>query len=98
MPDAARAPVGEFARRARSVLARAGDPEAAHGAEDQLWADALKAIADGHPKPADVARAALKTPRGRLPEGGRSTRDRCRRVVRMNPSTDDYVTSEEARR
>lgn len=98
MPDAARAPVGEFARRARSVLARAGDPEAAHGAEDQLWADALKAIADGHPKPADVARAALKTLEDDFPRVGGPLATGAVGVVRMNPSTDDYVTAEEARR
>ena len=39
-----------------------GDPELAHGAEDSLWADVLKAIAAGAKgRSRDLATEALKT-------------------------------------
>lgn len=49
------------AEQARDRLAELGhdDPERAHGVEDSFVAAVLAAIADGHPDPAGLARAAL---------------------------------------
>ena len=44
------------------IRAMAGDAEVAHGAEDGLWSDVLRAIADGTAEdPQAMARAALET-------------------------------------
>lgn len=37
------------------------DDEAGHGAEDDLWRDTLRAIAEGAANPAELAMAALAT-------------------------------------
>ena len=41
--------------------AEEGDDEAAHGEEDDLWRDVLRAIADGADNPRAMAREALET-------------------------------------
>jgi hypothetical protein len=43
------------------VHADTGDYEAAHGEEDDLWRDVLRAIADGADNPRAMAREALET-------------------------------------
>lgn len=37
------------------------DPEVSHGNEDALWENVLRAIADGAPNAAELAREALET-------------------------------------
>lgn len=52
--------VEEIKKRISEIAALASDPEAAHGNEDELYADTLKAIADGADNAAELAAAALK--------------------------------------
>lgn len=47
--------------RVAEIAAMADDPEAAHGFEDSLWSEVLRAIAKGADDPAGLARAALET-------------------------------------
>lgn len=47
--------------RARVAAIDASDPEAAHGDEDDIRSGVLEAIAEGHPDPAAIAKAALET-------------------------------------
>ena len=56
-----RAPQPVSERVAARKVAMAGDPEAAHAAEDALWADVLAAIAGGHSNASLLAKEALKT-------------------------------------
>jgi hypothetical protein len=53
--------VEDIKRRVAKIDAEKDDDETAHGSEDQLWEDVLKAIADGAEDPAALAREALKT-------------------------------------
>ena len=53
--------VDEIIDRTQVIRRASHDPELAHGEEDQLWSDVLRAIADGAPEPAALARAALAT-------------------------------------
>lgn len=46
--------------RVARIASLAGDNEAAHGAEDDLYIDVLKHIAQGDDEHAELARAALK--------------------------------------
>jgi hypothetical protein len=60
--------------RARVVVVRAWaidheEYENAHKAEDQLWEDVLRLIADGAENAADLARAALDSRRVSYPRG-----------------------------
>jgi hypothetical protein len=45
----------------------AGDPECAHGVEDDIYRDALRAIAQGTDDAAAIAREALKAADVRFP-------------------------------
>lgn len=54
-------------KRVRKIQAMAGDPEAAHGAEDELWREALLAIRDGSKHPRTLAEIALETESIRFP-------------------------------
>lgn len=58
MTDDAMTPT-DIRRRIDSI--NADDPEGAHGEEDSIWEDVLHAIVAGHPDPAAIAEAALKT-------------------------------------
>lgn len=53
--------VDEVIARVNEIAACAGDDEAAHGMEDRLRADVLRAIVDGSPRPEALAAAALQT-------------------------------------
>lgn len=58
-----RGPLTVAAVRARveDIRASAGDDEAAHGMEDQLFESVLRAVADGHPQSVAMAKAALRS-------------------------------------
>lgn len=50
----------EGVRRAvEDIRASAGDPEAAHGMQDKLFSEVLRAVANGHPDARELAAAAL---------------------------------------
>jgi hypothetical protein len=55
----------DHVRRCVEDLRRLGGPgadhEGCHAMEDDIWRDVLRAIADGAPNPAELARAALET-------------------------------------
>lgn len=51
----------EVRARLNRIYGMRGDPEAAHGAEDDLWREVLEAIADGAEDPRLLARLALGT-------------------------------------
>ncbi len=51
----------DVVRRVAKIVGMAGDDEAAHGEEDALHEDVLKAIAAGALNPAELAAEALKT-------------------------------------
>lgn len=51
----------EIHTRIARIYANRSDDEAAHAAEDDLHTDVLKAIADGAPNSAELAREALRT-------------------------------------
>jgi hypothetical protein len=54
--------VEEVEAEVARIRAIAGDDEAAHGAEDDLWENVLRSIASGETtQPAEIAAAALKT-------------------------------------
>lgn len=54
--------VAEVEVEVARIREMAGDDEAAHGAEDDLWENVLRAIASGETKDAaGIAAAALKT-------------------------------------
>ena len=53
--------IEEVRNEVARIKAMAGDDEAAHSAEDQLHANVLAAIADGHPFPEKIALEALRT-------------------------------------
>lgn len=53
--------VNEIRARVEAIRALAWDDEAAHGREDELRADVLRAIAEGAPDAAALAAAALET-------------------------------------
>lgn len=52
--------VSEIQRRVADIAAKQQDPESAHGLEDALYLDVLKAISAGAPNAKDLAEAALK--------------------------------------
>lgn len=52
--------IAEVSERIDKIRAEAGDPERAHAAQDALYADVLRAIAEGAEHPRRLARAALK--------------------------------------
>ena len=52
--------VSEILSRVAEIAARQQDPEVAHGMEDVLYLDVLKAIAAGANNPKELASAALK--------------------------------------
>jgi len=58
--DALRITVRDVDRRIAEIREVARDYEKAHGMEDQLFRDILKAVSDGHPRSRGLARAALK--------------------------------------
>lgn len=41
------------------IQASVGDPERAHGMESELFAAVLRAVSEGHPHSAEIAKAAL---------------------------------------
>jgi hypothetical protein len=47
--------------RVARIREMAGDSEAAHAAEDDLWQDVLEAIRDGAENPGELAAIALRT-------------------------------------
>lgn len=47
--------------RVQHIADISADDESAHGAEDRLHVDVLRAVAAGHPDAAALAREALKT-------------------------------------
>lgn len=51
------------------IKALAGDPEAAHGAEDDLRRAVLRAVADGHPQARQLAEISLMTDAISFPRG-----------------------------
>jgi hypothetical protein len=51
----------DIQRRVNAIAIIAGDPESAHISEDELHVDVLRAIADGAPDAAELAKAALHT-------------------------------------
>jgi hypothetical protein len=53
--------VEEVRRQVEELRAHHDDPEGAHGDEDQLHEDVLRAIADGAPNAAELAALALQT-------------------------------------
>ena len=53
--------ISEVRVRVKEVAKLSTDHERAHSAEDQLYLDVLRAIAEGHPDAARLARAALAT-------------------------------------
>jgi hypothetical protein len=53
--------VDEINARVDKIEAEMRDYEAAHGDEDKLHVDVLRAIAEGAPNAAELARAALRT-------------------------------------
>lgn len=53
--------VDEVIQRVEAVRMAAGDEEAAHLREDELWADVLVAIANGADDAMSLAQAALRT-------------------------------------
>lgn len=53
--------IEEVEARVRMVESRKDDNESAHGIEDDLYEDVLRAIAEGSPEATALARAALKS-------------------------------------
>lgn len=53
--------VEELRKRVEYLIENCGDDEGAHSNEDELRADVLQAIADGHPDAQELARLALRT-------------------------------------
>ena len=51
----------DVAKRVEAIIAMRGDYEAAHGAEDELHLDVLKAIASGNVEAVGMARVAIMT-------------------------------------
>lgn len=53
--------IADAARLVESIVISQGDYEQAHGLEDTLHLEALKAIAAGHPNPIALAKVAIST-------------------------------------
>lgn len=62
--------VAEVRDRVNAVAVEVHDPEKAHGLEEDLWRDVLKAIEEGHPFPRTLARLALETQDIEFPRWG----------------------------
>lgn len=53
--------VEEVKKHVERIREMAGDDEGAHGTEDDLWEEVLRAISEGAKKPKQLAIEALKT-------------------------------------
>ncbi len=53
--------VKDIRKKIAEIRDKSTDNESAHAAEDKLWQSVLSAIAKGHPRAKELARAALRS-------------------------------------